>query len=165
MSTTSCPFAEVTSGKRWRPVLLYRIGFKLSSEVRYCTRFVFAFSKVLRKRIARLMPRQMDSRASLGRTETFVRLSTRFDSDLMPTSVWRLHRGTNVTLPLYRERRSTSDILHTHFRALHALIWTPRRCRAVDVGRVLFPQVCRVALVGGVTLNHPSRTLGVWLTC
>lgn len=69
----------MTSGKRWRLVLLYRIGFKQFSEVRNCTRFLFAFSKVLRKRIVLLMPRQRDSRASFGRTETFVRHSTRFD--------------------------------------------------------------------------------------
>ncbi len=76
---TLYPLAEVTSGKRWRLVLLYRVGFKQFSEVRDCTRFLFAFSKVLRKRIVLLMPRQRDSRASLGRTETFVRHSTRFD--------------------------------------------------------------------------------------
>lgn len=47
---TLCLFAEVTSGKRWRPVLLYRIGFKLFSALRNCTLFLFAFSTIIKKK-------------------------------------------------------------------------------------------------------------------
>lgn len=169
---TLYPFAEVTSGKRWRLVLLYRIGFKQFSEVRNCTRFLFAFSKVLRKRIVLLMPRQRDSRASFGRTETFVRHSTRFDhlsqrafedftEPARETSSLKRKTFTKwyFTHALYFKNRCT-------FSALHALIWIPSgrsRVKLWMVSRVLFPQVCCIALVGGV--KHPSRTLVVWLTC
>jgi len=175
-----CLFAEVTSGERWRPVLLYRIGFKLFSALRNRTLFLFAFSKIIKKK---RNPHFGFNVAADGQSHFSRLLAERrhlFDTPVCLTILASEHlkepdRATTslkiktktftkwylyiyITDALFCKRCTlapSTRLFESHQDAWGVKLWM--------VGRILFPQVCCVALVSGV--KHTSRTLVLWLTC
>lgn len=139
-------------------------------------RFFFSLSQRLSKRsgvrILVLMLQQMDSRTSRGFWQ---------NGDICSTLqfVWPPLASEHLKEP-DRETTSLKIKTFTKWYLTPALLFC-KRCTLAPftrlfesyqgawgvklwmVGRILFPQVCCVALVSGV--NHTSRTLVLWLTC